>query len=77
MSAYYCIVNLPGVPVREIAAINAADDAAAHTRMIDLSAGWAGFETIALYEGERPVSVLANPRWGFPPEPLEPGCQAA
>jgi len=58
--SYYCIVNMPGVPCREIAALNAADDAAARARMAHLARGWPGFETIGLYDGERAVSVLTN-----------------
>lgn len=68
MNSYYCIVNLPGVPVREIAAV----DAAAHEAMQGLAARWPGFETVALYHGERPVSVLVNPDPGFATGPLEP-----
>jgi len=75
--SYYCIVNLPGVPVREIAALRAADDAAARAELARLAERWPAFETIALYDGERPVSVLANPALGFCPEPLEPRTLAA
>ena len=77
MSSYYCIVNLPGIPVREIAAIKAADDVAAYEEMARLSVRWAGFETIVLYEGERTVSVLSNPRWGFPQDSFELPGEAA
>lgn len=69
--SYYCIVNLPGVPVREIAVIPAEADAAAEAEMARLACRWPGFETIALYEGERAVSVLADPRLGFPSVALE------
>lgn len=71
MLSYYCIINLPGVPVREIAAMSALDDAAARAETARLAERWPGFETVALYEGERPVFVLANPFLGFSPEPLE------
>ncbi|RYI01053.1 MAG: hypothetical protein EON48_17335 [Acetobacteraceae bacterium] len=65
MISYYCIVNTPGVPVREIAAFKALDDGSAHLEMVRLSERWPGYETIALYDGERPVCVLANPALGF------------
>lgn len=77
MTSYFCIVNLPGVPVREIAAVGASDDAGACEAMRGLAARRPGFETIALYDGERPVSVLANPDLGFAIAPLEPLDQAA
>lgn len=71
MISYYCIVNLPGVPVREITAIDAADDAAARHAMSAVAVAWPGFETIALYEGERLVSITANPTLGFATKPLD------
>lgn len=77
MTSYYCIVNLPGIPVREIAALSAHDDAAAKAELAALAARWHGFETIALYDGERSVAVLSNPSLGFAAEPLEPWGQAA
>lgn len=64
MFSYYCIVNLPGAPFREIAVVGAAGDAAAKDEMLRLAACWPGFETIALYEGERCVAVLTNPQLG-------------
>ncbi|MEH6665380.1 MAG: hypothetical protein V7678_11050 [Brevundimonas sp.] len=70
MISYYCIVNLPGVPVRDIVAVDAADDAAAKAAMRRLSVRWPGYETIALYAGERSVAVMANPALGFPAEPF-------
>lgn len=77
MVCYYCIVNMPGVPFREIAAVDATDDKAAAVELARLAKGWPGFETIALYEGERAVSVLANPSLGFAAEPLQMWEQAA
>ena len=77
MTAYYCIVNTPGVPVREIAAIRAANDAAACIEIEHLAARWPGFETIVLYDGERPVTVKANPLLGFAVDPLQIGLEAA
>jgi hypothetical protein len=62
---------MPGAPVREIAAVGAADDISAESAAIGLSARWPGFETIELYEGERVVAVLTNPHLGFAREPLE------
>lgn len=75
--SYYCIVNLPGVPVREIAVIAAETDAAAGAEMARLADRWPGFETITLYDGERAVSVLADVRLGFPIEALEFADRAA
>lgn len=72
MNSWYCIVNLPGVPVREIAAVRASDDAGACEAMRGLATRWPGFETIALYDGERRVAVLANPDPGFATGLLEP-----
>lgn len=71
MISYYCIINLPGVPVREIAAVRATYDKAAREELVRLAERWPGYETITLYEGERPVFVLANPSLGFSAEPLE------
>jgi len=68
--SYYCIVNLPGAPFREIAAVRGDNDDAACVALVNLAAAWPGFETIALYEGERAVSVLSNPALGFTQEPL-------
>lgn len=70
MNSYYCIVNLPGVPVREIAVVSARNDASARLELDRLAQIWPGFETIALYDGERSVSVLTNPALGFADEPL-------
>lgn len=65
MNSYYCIVNLPGVPVREIAAFPAADDATALAEARRLAGQWPGYEAIVLYDGERFISALANPALGF------------
>lgn len=63
--SYYCIVNLPGVPAREIAAVQADGDMCARAAMTALADAWPGFETVTLYQDERVVSVLANPSLGF------------
>lgn len=71
MLSYYCIVNLPGAPVREIAALKAADDVEARAGLRRLARAWPGYETIALFDGERPVATLANPALGFATDPLD------
>jgi hypothetical protein len=70
-------VNLPGVPVREIAAIPAKSDAGAEAEMACLAERWPGFETITLYDGERTVSVLSDRRLGIPTQALELADRAA
>jgi hypothetical protein len=65
LDSYYCIVNLPGVPVRDICVLNATDDAAANRAMAEVARTWIGFETLNLYCGERLVTVLSNPALGF------------
>lgn len=65
LDSYYCIVNLPGVPVRDICVIDARDDHAANQALAELSRAWVGFETLYLYQGERLVTVLGNPGLGF------------
>ena len=70
MDSYYCIVNLPGVPVRDICVLKAEDDRAADRALADVAATWPGFETLYLYCGERLVTVLSNPALGFA-EPLQ------
>lgn len=67
MDSYYCIVNLPGVPVRDICVLGATDDSAANQALAELARTWVGFETIYLYCGERLVTVLSNPALGFAP----------
>lgn len=69
LDSYYCIVNLPGVPVRDICVLNAADDRAADLALAEIARAWVGFETLCLYCGERLVTVLSNPALGFA-EPL-------
>ena len=69
MDSYYCIVNLPGVPVRDICVLKAADDRGANLALADVARSWIGFETLCLYCGERLVTVLSNPALGFA-EPL-------
>jgi len=69
LDSYYCIVNLPGVPVRDICVVDARDDQAAERAMADLARVWIGFETLCLYRGERLLAVLSNPALGFA-EPL-------
>ncbi len=70
MSSYYCIVNTPGAPVREIVVLKAADDAAATLQAQCIADRWPGFETVLVYEEERLVAVIANPVLGFAREPL-------
>ena len=65
MDSYYCIVNLPGVPVRDICVLDAANDAAANQALEEIARNWVGFETLYLYCGERLVTVLSNPALGF------------
>jgi hypothetical protein len=65
LDSYYCIVNLPGVPVRDICVLDATNDTAANQALEDVSRRWVGFETLYLYCGERLVTVLSNPALGF------------
>ena len=65
MDSYYCIVNLPGVPVRDICVLDAANDTAANHALEGIARNWVGFETLYLYCGERLVTVLSNPALGF------------
>ena len=65
MDCYYCIVNMPGVHVRDICVLDAADDAGARIALGEVAARWVGFDTICLYQGERVVEVLSNPAQGF------------
>ena len=65
MDCYYCIVNMPGVHVRDICVLDAADDAGARIALDEVAARWVGFDTICLYQGERVVEVLSNPAQGF------------
>lgn len=69
MDSYYCIVNLPGVPVRDICVLDAASDLVANQALDEVARRWPGFETLYLYCGERMVTVLSNPALGFA-EPL-------
>jgi len=68
--SYYCIVNMPGVPAREIEVLDARDDRSAITAVNAVAHRWIGFDTIELYHGERVVKVLSNPSMGFPTTPL-------
>lgn len=70
MISYFCIVNTPGVPAREIEALDASDDRSAISAMSTVAHRWMGFDTIELYHGERVVKVLSNPAMGFPKGPL-------
>ncbi len=70
MISYYCIVNMPGVPAREIEVLDAGDDRSAITAVNAVAHRWIGFDTIELYHGERVVKVLSNPSMGFPAAPL-------
>lgn len=65
MDCYYCIVNMPGVHVRDICVLDAADDASARVALGEVAAGWVGFDTICLYQGERVIEVRSNPAQGF------------
>lgn len=68
--SYFCIVHTPGRPDSEISVLAARDDVSARAEMTLLSEKWPGFETICLYEGERAVAVLGNPRMGLASESL-------
>lgn len=70
MKSYYCIVSLPGIPVRDIIAVSASDDADAQGELARVARQWPGLETATLYEGERVVAVQVNPASGFTAEPL-------
>lgn len=70
MISYYCIVNMPGVPAREIEVLDACDDLSAIVAVKAVAHRWIGFDTIELYHGERVVNVLSNPSMGFPTVPL-------
>jgi hypothetical protein len=70
--SYYCIVNMPGVPAREIRVLDARDDASARKALDPVMAEWFGFSTLCLYHGERLIEVRSNPDLGFPREPLMP-----
>lgn len=72
MISYYCIVNMPGVPAREIRVLDARDDTSARKALDPVMAEWFGFSTLCLYHGERLIEVRSNPDLGFPPEPLMP-----
>lgn len=77
MISYYCIVSLPGVQVGDVVVLKGADDDAARAEMTRVSTQWPGYETIALYAGERCVAVLSNPILGFPIDPLLIPAEAA
>jgi hypothetical protein len=61
VNSYFCIVNLPGAPVRDIEVLDCRDDASAAAALDRVTTRWPGFETVYLYEGERLVAVRANP----------------
>ena len=65
MDSYYCIVNLPGVPVRDICVLDASNDQIANQALDGVARNWVGYETLYLYCGERLVTVLSNPALGF------------
>lgn len=73
----YRIADMPGAPAREIAAFQAGDDVAARTEAHRLADHGPGLETIDLYEGGRPVLVLANLSLCFRTEPLAVTAHAA
>lgn len=62
MYSYYCIVNLPDAPAREIAVVSAADDLGAQASVQRIADQWPGFETVELYDGERLVSRVVSAR---------------
>ncbi len=70
MNSYFCIVNMPGVPAREIRVLDVRDDASAIQALSPVAAEWVGFDTICLYQGERFIQVLSNPALGFPQDAL-------
>ncbi len=70
MNSYFCIVNMPGVPAREIRVLDVRDDASAIQALAAVAAEWIGFNTICLYQGERFIQVLSNPALGFPQDAL-------
>lgn len=72
MISYYCIVNMPGVPAREIQFLSANDDASALRDLASVAEQWVGFDTICLYHGERFIKVLSNPAQGFLQDALPP-----
>ncbi|MGU3457397.1 hypothetical protein ACLBV5_13905 [Brevundimonas sp. M1A4_2e] len=76
MISYYCIVNMPGVPAREIQFLSARDDAAAVRALASVAEQWIGFDTICLYHGERFIEVVSNPGQGFPQNALPPSALA-
>lgn len=69
--SYFCIVNVPGQPDREIQVIAANDDDEARANLASVVRAWPGYETIVLYEGERVLSVIGNAAMGFAAEPLD------
>lgn len=74
VNSYFCIVNMPGVPAREICVLDAADDASTIKALDVVEALWIGFDTICLYQGERFIKVLSNPALGFPRDGLALPC---
>lgn len=76
VNSYFCIVNMPGVPAREIRVLNAGDDSEAREALRPVVTEWIGFDTILLYQGERFIEVVSNPHLGFPQNALPlPGAQ--
>ena len=71
MFSYFCIVNTPGRPDSEISVLAVDNDTSARAAMAELAARWPGYETICLYQGERPVAVLGNPRMGLATDGLQ------
>ena len=65
MSAYFCILNMPAAPAREIAVLPAANDREAQDASFAVAWRWPGFETVEVYEGERLVGIIGNPDLGF------------
>ena len=71
MFSYFCIVNALGKPDSEICVLAAGDDLSAKAGMADLAKQWPGYETICLYQSERPVAVMGNSRMGLATDGLE------
>jgi hypothetical protein len=70
LRSYFCILNMPAVPAREIAVLPAANDREARDASEAVAWRWPGFETVEVYEGERLVGIIGNPDLGFAREAL-------
>lgn len=61
MDSYFCIVNLPDAPVRDIHVLAATEDGEAIAGLTELAHHWASYKSLELYHGERLVTVTVNP----------------